>query len=83
LFKKELDHPAIKSIRGEGLLLAVQLKSKEQVSKVVAKAPESGLILDYFLFCNDAFRIAPPLVISNIEIKYACKQLLSLLDSTL
>lgn len=83
MFKKELEHPAIKSIRGDGLLLAVQLKSREQVSRVVAKAPEYGLVLDYFLFCNDAFRIAPPLVISNAEIKYGCKQLLSLLDSTL
>ncbi len=82
LFKKELKHTAIKSVRGEGLLLAVQLRNREQVGRVVAKAPEYGLILDYFLFCNDAFRIAPPLVINDIEIKYACKQLLSLLDST-
>jgi len=82
LFKKGLDHPAIESIRGEGLLLAVQLRNREQVGKVIAHAAAYGLVLDYFLFCDDAFRIAPPLVISDDEIKYACKQLLSLLDDT-
>jgi acetylornithine/succinyldiaminopimelate/putrescine aminotransferase len=82
LFKKELNHPEIAGIRGEGLLLAVQLRSPEHVQKIIAKAPEYGLLLDYFLFCNDAFRIAPPLVISENEIKYACRQLLSLIDDT-
>jgi acetylornithine/N-succinyldiaminopimelate aminotransferase len=82
LFKKELNHPMIADIRGEGLLLAVQLRSPEHVQKVIANAPAYGLVLDYFLFCSDAFRIAPPLVISNDEIKYACRQLLSLLDDS-
>ena len=82
VFKKELIHPAIKSICGEGLLLAVQLRSHEHVGKVIASAPVHGLVLDYFLFCNDAFRIAPPLIISDDEIKYACRQLLLLLDDT-
>jgi acetylornithine/succinyldiaminopimelate/putrescine aminotransferase len=81
LFKKELVHPSIETIRGEGLLLAVQLKNTEQVPKVIANAPAFGLILDYFLFCDNAFRIAPPLVINDDEIKYACSQLLSLLDN--
>ena len=79
LFKKELNHPMIADIRGEGLLLAVQLRSPEHVQKVIANAPAHGLVLDYFLFCGDAFRIAPPLVISDDEIKYACRQLLTLL----
>ncbi len=82
LLKKELNHPLIADIRGEGLLLAVQLRSPEHVQKVIANAPAHGLVLDYFLFCSDAFRIAPPLVISDDEIKYACRQLLSLLDDT-
>jgi len=83
LFKKELNHPMIADIRGEGLLLAVQLRSPEHVQKVIANAPSHGLVLDYFLFCSDAFRIAPPLVISDDEIKYACRQLLSLLEDTI
>jgi acetylornithine/succinyldiaminopimelate/putrescine aminotransferase len=82
LVRKELNHPMIADIRGEGLLLAVRLRSTEHVQKVIANAPAHGLVLDYFLFCSDAFRIAPPLVISDDEIKYACRQLLSLLDNT-
>jgi acetylornithine/N-succinyldiaminopimelate aminotransferase len=80
LFKKELKHPLISAIRGEGLLLAVQLKSHEHVQYAISHAPEKGLVLDYFLFCNDSFRIAPPLIISDDEIIYACRQLLLLLD---
>jgi acetylornithine/succinyldiaminopimelate/putrescine aminotransferase len=80
LFRKELKHPLIREIRGEGLLLAVQLRNPEYVQYVITNAPGHSLVLDYFLFCNDAFRIAPPLIITKDEIKEACRQLLSLLD---
>lgn len=80
LFRKELIHPLIRDIRGEGLLLAVQLRNPEYVQFVITNAPGYGMVLDYFLFCNDAFRIAPPLVISPDEIKEACSQLLLLLN---
>lgn len=80
LIKKHLKHPAITGIRGEGLLLAVVLQNWEKVSYAVAHAPEFGLILDFFLFCRDALRIAPPLTISDDEIKMACAQLSDLLD---
>jgi acetylornithine/succinyldiaminopimelate/putrescine aminotransferase len=82
-FKKKLNHPAIKEIRGEGLLMAVQLSGKEHVRSVITKAPDYGLILDYFLFCNDAFRIAPPLIISEEETEIACRQVHLLLDEIL
>jgi acetylornithine/succinyldiaminopimelate/putrescine aminotransferase len=80
LFKKLLNHPLIKEVRGEGLMLAIQLAGPEYVQYVIYKAPEYGLILDYFLFCDSAFRIAPPLTINNDEISLACKQLKTLLD---
>jgi acetylornithine/succinyldiaminopimelate/putrescine aminotransferase len=79
-FKRKLIHPAIAEIRGEGLLLAVKLNDPEYIKAVVSKAPEYGLILDYFLFCNDAFRIAPPLTISEEETDIACRQINLLLD---
>jgi acetylornithine/N-succinyldiaminopimelate aminotransferase len=83
LFKKELNHPLIAEVRGEGLLLAVQLSGPEYVQYAVAHAPDHGLILDYFLFCSDAFRIAPPLIITNEEIFTACSKLKILLDDTM
>ncbi len=83
LFKNELRHPLISEVRGEGLLLAVRLDKPEYVHYAISHAPEHGLILDYFLFCNDAFRIAPPLIISNDEIITACSQLNALLDDAM
>jgi len=81
LFRNLLKHDLITSVRGEGLLLAVQLASPEYVKYSIAKAPEFGLILDFFLFCDDAFRIAPPLTINEEEISWACKQIGNLLDN--
>jgi len=79
-FKKNLNHHLIKEIRGEGLLLAVQLKDPVYISYIITHAPDHGLILDYFLFCGDAFRIAPPLTISIDEITMACTLIEKLLD---
>jgi acetylornithine/N-succinyldiaminopimelate aminotransferase len=83
LFKKELSHPLISEIRGEGFLMAVQLNDKELIHYVITNAPGYGLILDYFLFCNNAFRIAPPLIISDDEIIMACTRLKNLLDDAM
>ncbi|MBA4321458.1 MAG: aspartate aminotransferase family protein [Odoribacter sp.] len=83
IFIKNLVNPAIMDVRGEGLLLAVRLSDSECVSYAVAHAPEYGLILDYFLFCRDAFRIAPPLTIKDEEILWACRQLNLLLDDVM
>ena len=80
LFKSNLNHKLIKEIRGEGLLLAVQLKDAAYIEYIIKHAPEYGLLLDYFLFCNDSFRIAPPLTISDEEILWACKSLISIID---
>lgn len=83
LFKKELIHPLISEVRGEGLLLAVRLTDPASIHYVIAHAPEFGLILDYFLFCSDAFRIAPPLIINDEEIIIACGKVKELLNAAL
>jgi acetylornithine/N-succinyldiaminopimelate aminotransferase len=80
LFKKELNHPLISEVRGEGLLLAVQVTDPSYIHYIIAHAPDYGLVLDYFLFCDNAFRIAPPLVISEDEIILAVRLLKKLLD---
>jgi acetylornithine/N-succinyldiaminopimelate aminotransferase len=80
IFRRELIHPLITEIRGEGLLLAARLAKPEYVNYMVSQAPEYGLVLDYFLFCPGAFRIAPPLIISHDEITDACNRLKLLLD---
>jgi acetylornithine/succinyldiaminopimelate/putrescine aminotransferase len=80
LFKEKLKHPLISEIRGEGLLLAIQLTDKIFVPYVVANAHRYGLIIDFFLFCDSALRLSPPLIISEDEITLACRLLLNLLD---
>lgn len=83
LLRQELIHPLISGIRGEGLLLAVKLTKSEYVDYVIKHAPGYGLILDYFLFCNDAFRIAPPLTIEEKDILSACQKLKLLLSDAM
>jgi acetylornithine/N-succinyldiaminopimelate aminotransferase len=83
LIKKTLKHKAIKEIRGEGLLLAIKLSDNESVSYAVTHAPDFGLLLDYFLFRGDSFRIAPPLTITDEEIMLACELLGKLLDDVM
>ena len=80
LFRQKLKHSLIKEVRGAGLLLAVQLIDPRYIKYAVSRAPEYGLILDYFLFCGDAFRIAPPLTITEDQIDWACTRLSRLLD---
>lgn len=75
MLRKELAAMPFREIRGEGLLLAVVPADKSIIPALVARAPEHGLLLDYFLFCDEAFRIAPPLTISPDEIHLACQRL--------
>ena len=83
LFKKYLQHPEIKEIRGKGLMLSIQLSSFEQVEYVSNYCSDKGIIIDWFLHCDTAMRIAPPLIISEEEIKIACTIVLEALDSYL
>jgi acetylornithine/succinyldiaminopimelate/putrescine aminotransferase len=80
LFRKNLKHQLINEVRGEGLLLAVQLADRSYVPYIVSNAHRYGLIIDFFLFCDDAIRLAPPLTITTEEITLACNLLLELLD---
>ena len=83
IVKNMLKHQLIKEIRGEGLMLAVKLPGPDYVDFVISNSKNYGIILDYFLFCSDSFRLAPPLTISNDEILWACIQILKLLDDAL
>ncbi len=71
MFKKYLHHDQIREIRNLGLMMAVQFDSFTQVQKIIHKALELGLITDWFLFCDNAIRIAPPLVITDEQIREA------------
>ena len=80
LFRDCLLHPLIKEIRGKGLMLSVQLETFEQVEKVSKQCVENGVIIDWFLHCDSALRIAPPLTIAENEIREACVIIVKALD---
>ena len=79
LFLSLLQHPAIKAVRSAGLLMAVELDNMEQVQLTLQRCLTNGLFSDWFLFAPGCIRIAPPLTITEDEIKKACTILLSCL----
>ncbi|MBB5638000.1 acetylornithine/succinyldiaminopimelate/putrescine aminotransferase [Pedobacter cryoconitis] len=80
LFKTLLVHPLIREVRGKGLMRSIQLDSFEQVEKVSQLCAADGIIIDWFLHCETALRVAPPLIITEEEIRKACSVILKALD---
>ncbi len=72
-------HPAIQEIRNAGLMIAVELGDSAKVLQLSSACLKKGLIVDWFLFCPTAFRLAPPLTISEEEIRFAAEVILSCL----
>lgn len=75
-FRKLLVHPAIKQIRGRGLMLAIELDNFDLNKKIIDRCIENGVITDWFLHCSNSMRLAPPLIITPKEIKKACEVIL-------
>jgi acetylornithine/succinyldiaminopimelate/putrescine aminotransferase len=80
LFRKYLKHHKINEIRGNGLLLAVEIGNFDNVLKLVRTGLNIGFVTDWFIFYNSAFRIAPPLTITQNEILKACNLINEALD---
>ncbi|HQW86004.1 MAG TPA: aspartate aminotransferase family protein [Flavobacteriales bacterium] len=76
LFKELLVHPLIQEVRGEGLMLAVDLGDADLVQRVVHGCLDRGVLGFWFLSCPTAFRIAPPLMITEEEVRQACRVVL-------
>ena len=77
LFKSFLEHSIIKSINSFGLWMAVEFENFEQCKKVIDVCIENGLLTDWFLFAPQCLRISPPLIISEEQIREACKKIIS------
>lgn len=80
LFRKLLVHPAIKEIRGKGLMLAAEFESFELNKKIIDHCIENGVIVDWFLHCSNSMRIAPPLIITMDQIEEACAVILEAIE---
>jgi acetylornithine/succinyldiaminopimelate/putrescine aminotransferase len=80
LFKSLLNHPQIKAIRNQGLMMALEFESFDVLKPIIDRAIDLGVITDWFLFCDDSMRIAPPLTITPEQIQEACALILQAID---
>ncbi len=80
LFRQSLKHPSIREIHGKGLMLAVEFDSFDVLKPIIDRAITQGVITDWFLFCNNSMRIAPPLIITEDQIREACEVILEAIE---
>lgn len=76
LFEELLKHPKIEKISRAGLMMSLRFDSFETNKKIIDQCILNGAITDWFLFNNYSMRIAPPLIITQEEIKLACSIIL-------
>ncbi len=58
-------HPHVVEVRRIGLYIAVELPSEAAVTRVIQRGLEEGILLFWFLSTPQAFRMAPPLNVSE------------------
>jgi acetylornithine/succinyldiaminopimelate/putrescine aminotransferase len=73
-------HPKVLGIRRLGLMMAIQFNSFEENKWVIDELIKEGVVSDWFLFCDDSMRIAPPLIITEEEIRMVCEKVIAVLD---
>lgn len=82
LFESLLSHPAIKEIRRIGLMFAIDFDSAEKVNAIVNYCKEHGIICYWFLSHPYSFRIAPPLTITEQQIRESCEIIIDAINKT-
>jgi acetylornithine/succinyldiaminopimelate/putrescine aminotransferase len=81
LFKSLLEGlPYVKEVRQQGFMMALEFDNQEFNFKMIRQCLEKGVLTDWFLFCDTAMRIAPPLIISEEEIERVAKQISEVLE---
>lgn len=73
-------HPQVREIRRSGLLLAVELGDSAKMFRMMEMFAEEGIMSDWFLYCDTAFRISPPLTITDDEVRDSAGLILRCLD---
>ncbi len=72
ILAREIPSPHIIKTNTAGLWASLQFTDFNTNKKVVNTCIKNGLITDWFLFAPECLRIAPPLCISDDELKEAC-----------
>lgn len=78
--RQNLTHPLIREIRSSGMMMAVDLVSPEYLTPVIEKCIDNGVLVDYFLFNNTSFRVAPPLIAEKYHLEEGVDKILKALD---
>jgi acetylornithine/succinyldiaminopimelate/putrescine aminotransferase len=82
LFLELLKHPGIREVRSAGLWMAVEMVDFDFIQAVIKRCLEAGLLTDWFLFNDRSLRIAPPLIITEEQIRWACEVILNAVEHT-
>lgn len=82
LIQQLLTHPKVKEVRRIGMMFAFDFDSEERVNRIVNECKENGVICYWFLSHPHSFRLAPPLTISENEIKDACSVILKAIENS-
>jgi acetylornithine/succinyldiaminopimelate/putrescine aminotransferase len=82
LIEQLLQHPKVKEVRRIGLMFAFDFDSEQRVNYIVNRCKENGVICYWFLSHPYSFRIAPPLTITEAEIKKACAVIIEAIDNS-
>ena len=69
LLEQLIRHPSIVELRRIGMMFALEFPDRETSFKIVDRCLHKGLIAFYFLSCPESFRLAPPLTITEREIR--------------
>ena len=60
--------------------MAVEIGDSDKMFHIMELFKEVGIMSDWFLFCDTAFRISPPLIITEEEIKESSRLIWECLD---
>lgn len=82
LIRSLLKHKAIKKIKGMGLMLSLDFGDVDLNLQIIETCVQKGLIVDWFLFNAHSMRIAPPLIITDEEIRKSCGIILEAIEET-
>lgn len=74
------DHSLVREVRGKGLMIAAEFESFSLLKPIIDACIEEGVVTDWFLFCDNSMRIAPPLIISEKQVEEVCTIISGVLD---
>jgi acetylornithine/succinyldiaminopimelate/putrescine aminotransferase len=73
-------HPLVKQVRRKGYFFAVEMESEELITKAIMRGLEVGVLLFWFLSVRNAFRLQPPLTMTDEEADTGIALIISALE---